>query len=151
MNEKENLTVKEIFALAVHNQQTNNLQIEKEAQNAHIIEQLKMGEQPDMGGGVPPAAEEESETETDDSSAEENTTRQYTKDAMPYDPIGTRELPGYPKNYTFNEDGESEQVQDKISDPESAEMKKTLDFIRKKATNRRSKKICGQRKIWKSS
>jgi hypothetical protein len=120
-----------------------NLQIEKEAQNAHIVDQLKMGEQPDMGGGAPPVGEEESETETDDSSAEENTTRQYTKDAMPYDPIGTRELPGYPKNYTFNEDGESEseseQVQDKISDPESVEMKKTLDFIRKKAKNRRSK------------
>jgi len=116
-----------------------NLQIEKEAQNAHIIDQLKMGEQPDMGGGAPAVGEEEDEN--DDSSAEENTTRQYTKDAMPYDPIGTRELPGYPKNYTFNEDGESEseQVQDKISDPESVEMKKTLDFIRKKAKNRRSK------------
>jgi len=125
-----------------------NLQIEKEAQNAHIIEQLKMGEQPDMGGGAaPPEGEAESETETDDSSAEENTTRQYTKDAMPYDPIGTRELPGYPKNYTFNEDDETEQVQDKISDPESVEMKKTLDFIRKKATNKRTKKDMFDRTI----
>jgi len=125
-----------------------NLQIEKEAQNTHIIDQLKMGEQPDMGGGAaPPEGEAESETETDDSSAEENTTRQYTKDAMPYDPIGTRELPGYPKNYTFNEDDETEQVQDKISDPESVEMKKTLDFIRKKATNKRTKKDMFDRTI----
>ena len=77
--------------------------------------------------------EEREKEEDDDDSAEENTTRQYTKDAMPYDPIGTRELPGYPKNYTFNEDGE-EQVNDKLNDPEDEEMKKTLDFIRKKAT-----------------
>ena len=55
-----------------------NLQIEKEAQNAHIIEQLKMGEQPDpmAGGGAPPmGGGEEDETGSDDS-AEENTTRQ---------------------------------------------------------------------------
>ena len=122
-----------------------NLQIEKEAQNAHIIEQLKMGEQPDMGGGPPPEAE--SETETDDSSAEENTTRQYTKDAMPYDPIGTRELPGYPKNYTFNEDEDDAPVSDKLDDPANAEMKKTLEFIRKKAKNQRPKKDMFDRTI----
>ena len=130
-----------------------NLQIEKEAENAHIIEQLKMGEQPDpmaggdappMGGGDEGAGEE---TETDDDSAEENTTRQYTQDAMPYDPIGTRELPGYPKNYAFNEDGESEQLEDKLNDPENEEMKKTLDFIRTKAKNRRSKKDMFDRTI----
>ena len=130
-----------------------NLQIEKEAENAHIIEQLKMGEQPNpMGGDAPPmgggeeGAGEEAETGGDDS-AEENTTRQYTKDAMPYDPIGTRELPGYPKNYAFNEDGESEQVEDKLNDPENEEMKKTLDFIRKKAKNRRPKKDMFDRTI----
>ena len=126
-----------------------NLQIEKEAQNAHIIEQLKMGEQPDpmAGGGAPPmGGGEEDETGSDDS-AEENTTRQYTQDAMPYDPIGTRELPGYPKNYAFNEDGESEQVEDKLNDPENEEMKKTLDFIRKKAKNRRPKKDMFDRTI----
>ena len=122
-----------------------NLQIEKEAENAHIIEQLKMGEQPNpMGGGEEGAGEE---TETDDDSAEENTTRQYTQDAMPYDPIGTRELPGYPKNYAFNEDGESEQLEDKLNDPENEEMKKTLDFIRTKAKNRRSKKDMFDRTI----
>ena len=130
-----------------------NLQIEKEAHEAYIIEQLKMGEQPDpMAGGAPPmgggeeGAGEEDETGGDDS-AEENTTRQYTQDAMPYDPIGTRELPGYPKNYAFNEDGESEQVEDKLNDPENEEMKKTLDFIRKKAKNRRPKKDMFDRTI----
>ena len=131
-----------------------NLQIEKEAHEAYIIEQLKMGEQPDpmAGGGAPPmgggeeGAGEEDETGGDDS-AEENTTRQYTQDAMPYDPIGTRELPGYPKNYAFNEDGESEQVEDKLNDPENEEMKKTLDFNRKKAKNRRPKKDMFDRTI----
>ena len=131
-----------------------NLQIEKEAHEAYIIEQLKMGEQPDpmAGGGAPPmgggeeGAGEEDETGGDDS-AEENTTRQYTQDAMPYDPIGTRELPGYPKNYAFNEDGESEQVEDKLNDPENEEMKKTLDFIRKKSKNRRPKKDMFDRTI----
>jgi len=126
-----------------------NLQIEKEAQNAHIIEQLKMGEQPDpmAGGGAPPMGGGEEDETGDDDSAEENTTRQYTQDAMPYDPIGTRELPGYPKNYAFNEDGESEQVKDKLNDPENEEMKKTLDFIRKKAKNRRPKKDMFDRTI----
>ena len=99
-----------------------------------------MGEQPGMG--APMGGEEtetETETETDDDSAEENTTRQYTKDAMPYDPIGTREMPGYPKNYAFNEDDDEEgTVGDKLNDPENKEMKKTLDFIRKKNKNRRS-------------
>ena len=114
------------------------LESEQEAQQEHFIEQLKMGEQPGaeapMGGASEGAETEESKVEADD----ENDTRQYTKDAMPYDPIGTREMPGYPKNYFFNEDGES-QLEDKLNDPEDEEMKKTLDFIRKKNKNRRSK------------
>ena len=130
-----------------------NLQIEKEAHEAYIIEQLKMGEQPDpmAGGAAPPMGggeeEDAAEEEGGDDSAEENTTRQYTKDAMPYDPIGTRELPGYPKNYAFNEDDDSEQLEDKLNDPENEEMKKTLDFIRKKTKNRRSKKDMFDRTI----
>ena len=145
---------KEVLKLSASEIVDINLQIEKEAHEAYIIEQLKMGEQPDpmAGGGAPPmgggeeGAGEEDETGGDDS-AEENTTRQYTQDAMPYDPIGTRELPGYPKNYAFNEDGESEQLEDKLNDPENEEMKKTLDFIRKKAKNRRSKKDMFDRTI----
>ena len=141
---------KEILKLSASEIVDINLQIEKEAQNAHIIEQLKMGEQPDpMGGDAPPASggEEDAAEEGGDDSAEENTTRQYTQDAMPYDPIGTRELPGYPNNYTFNEDGESEQTEDKLSDPDNEEMKKTLDFIRKKSKNRKSKKDMFDRTI----
>ena len=125
------------------------LQIQAEAEVEHLIEEIKSGEQPAMGGEAPAEdvnvdAEEKEEDDAD--SAEENTTRQYTKDAMPYDPIGTRELPGYPKNYTFNEDGE-EQVNDKLNDPEDEEMKKTLDFIRKKAKNRQAKKDVFDRTI----
>jgi hypothetical protein len=141
---------KEILKLSASEIVDINLQIEKEAQNAHIIEQLKMGEQPDpMGGDAPPASgsEDGASAEGGDDSAEENTTRQYTQDAMPYDPIGTRELPGYPNNYTFNEDGESEQTDDKLSDPDNEEMKKTLDFIRKKSKNRKSKKDMFDRTI----
>ena len=117
-----------------------NLQIEKEAQNAHILEQLKMGEQPEqgnpMGGGAPPVPPD---AEDNDSDTDENNMRQYTKDAMPYDPIGTRELPGYPKNYSFNEDGEKIDGDNGLNDPENKELNKTLEFIRKKAKNKRSK------------
>ena len=117
---------KEVLKLSASEIVDINLQIEKEAHEAYIIEQLKMGEQPDpmAGGGAPPmgggeeGAGEEDEAGGDDS-AEENTTKQYTQDAMPYDPIGTRELPGYPKNYAFNEDGESEQLEDKLNDGET--------------------------------
>ena len=134
---------KEVLKLSDSEIVTIKLESEQEAQQEHFIEQLKMGEQPGMGGEAPMGGEEtetETETETEDDSAEENTTRQYTKDAMPYDPIGTREMPGYPKNYSFNEDGEGEdQLEDKLDDPENEEMKKTLDFIRKKNKNRRSK------------
>jgi len=136
---------KEVLKLSDSEIADIKLESEQEAQQEHFIEQLKVGEQPDMGGGAPMGGEEtetetETETEPDDDSAEENTTRQYTKDAMPYDPIGTRELPGYPKNYAFNEDDDEEgAVGDKLNDPENEEMKKTLDFIRKKNKNRRSK------------
>ena len=128
---------KEVLKLSDSEIATIKLEREQEAQQEHFIEQIKMGEQ--SGMDAPMGGEEtETETETDDESAEENTTRQYTKDAMPYDPIGTRELPGYPKNYFFNEDEEGA-VGDKLNDPENEEMKKTLDFIRKKNKNRRSK------------
>jgi hypothetical protein len=134
---------KEVLKLSDSEIVTIKLEGEQEAQQEHFIEQLKMGEQPGMGGEAPmggEGAETETETETEDDSAEENTTRQYTKDAMPYDPIGTREMPGYPKNYSFNEDGEGEdKLEDKLGDPEAEEMQKTLDFIRKKNKNRRSK------------
>ena len=118
------------------------LQLEQQADREHILEQIKAGEEPNVGG-LPPMGDEEVDAGgDDDDSAEENTTRQYTKDAMPYDPIGTRELPGYPKNYAFNEDDDEQikgMVGDKLNDPENEEMKKTLEFIRTKAKNRRSR------------
>ena len=118
------------------------LQLEQQADREHILEQIKAGEEPNVGG-LPPMGDEETDAGgDDDDSAEENTTRQYTKDAMPYDPIGTRELPGYPKNYAFNEDDDEQikgMVGDKLNDPENEEMKKTLEFIRTKAKNRRSR------------
>ena len=138
---------KEVLKLSSSEIVNIKLQLEEQSQNEHILEQLKMGEQPDAGGMAPPAEGGETDVDVDvdddnDDSAEENNTRQYTQDAMPYDPIGTRELPGYPKNYAFNEDDDEEEgpVGDKLSDPENEEMKKTLDFIRTKAKNRRGKK-----------
>ena len=138
---------KEVLKLSSSEIVNIKLQLEEQSQNEHILEQLKMGEQPDpMAGGAPPPAGGETDVDVDvdddnDDSAEENNTRQYTQDAMPYDPIGTRELPGYPKNYAFNEDDDEEEekgaVGDKLNDPENEEMKKTLDFIRKKAKNRK--------------
>ena len=132
---------KEVLKLSASEIINIRLQLQAEAETEHIIEEIKAGEQPAMGGEAPTedVNVDVEEKDDDDDSAEENTTRQYTKDAMPYDPIGTRELPGYPKNYAFNEDGE-EQINDKLADPEDEEMKKTLDFIRKKTKNNRAKK-----------
>jgi hypothetical protein len=144
---------KEVLKLSDSDIINIKLQVEQEAQMAHIIDQLKVGEEAQMGQGLQPQAAPGAEKESpdegadEDESAEENNTRQYTKDAMPYDPIGTRELPGYPKNYTFNEDDEEEQLGDKLNDPEDKEMKKTLDFIRKKANNHRPKKDMFDRTI----
>ena len=144
---------KEVLKLSDSEIVTIKLESEQEAQQEHFIEQIKMGEQPGegapMGGEAPTGGEEtETETETEDESAGENTTRQYTKDAMPYDPIGTREMPGYPKNYSFNEDDDGEEkLEDKLGDPEAEEMQKTLDFIRKKNKNRRSKRDMFDRTI----
>tara|TARA_R110002060_G_scaffold24732_3_gene33653 strand:+ start:272 stop:2101 length:1830 start_codon:yes stop_codon:yes gene_type:complete len=144
---------KEILKLSSTDIVNIKLQLEEQSQNEHILEQIKMGEEPDAGGMAPPAEDGETDVEDNDDSAEENTTRQYTKDAMPYDPIGTRELPGYPKNYTFNEDEDEDEVEgdtsvsDKLDDPKNAEMKKTLEFIRKKAKNQRPKKDMFDRTI----
>ena len=142
---------KEVLKLSSSEIVNIKLQLEEQSQNEHILEQIKMGEEPDAGGMAPPPEGGETDVDADvednDDSAEENTTRQYTKDAMPYDPIGTRELPGYPKNYTFNEDEDDAPVSDKLDDPENAEMKKTLEFIRKKAKNHRPKKDMFDRTI----
>ena len=134
---------KEVLKLSSSEIVNIKLQLEEQADREHILEQIKAGEEPNVGG-MPPMAPESDDDTDDDDSAEENDTRQYTKDAMPYDPIGTRELPGYPKNYAFNEEEDEEEIKgmvgDKLNDPENEEMKKTLDFIRAKGKNRRSRK-----------
>ena len=133
---------KEVLKLSSSEIVSIKLQLEEQADREHILEQIKAGEEPNVGG-MPPMPPESDDDTDDDDSAEEGNMRQYTQAAMPYDPIGTRELPGYPKNYAFNEDGDekiSGLAGDKLNDPENEEMKKTLDFIRKKAKNRAAKK-----------
>tara|TARA_Y100001972_G_scaffold126045_1_gene178728 strand:+ start:582 stop:2399 length:1818 start_codon:yes stop_codon:yes gene_type:complete len=133
---------KEVLKLSSSEIVNIKLQLEEQADREHILEQIKAGEEPNVGG-MPPMPPESDDDTDDDDSAEEGNMRQYTQAAMPYDPIGTRELPGYPKNYAFNEDGDekiSGLAGDKLNDPENEEMKKTLDFIRKKAKNRAAKK-----------
>ena len=46
------------------------LQLEEQSQNEHILEQLKMGEQPDAGGMAPPA--EGGETDVDEDVDDDN-------------------------------------------------------------------------------
>ena len=78
---------------------------ESEAVAKSIIEKLEQGEmdQPGMGGAPMGGGSEESDDEDTEESNEDR--ENWTKDAMPYDPTGTRELPGYPKDYSYNENG----------------------------------------------
>ena len=78
---------------------------EKEAVAKSIIEKLEQGEmdQPGMGGGGFGGGAEDKDDDADDDATENK--ENWTSDAMPYDPTGTRELPGYPKNYSYNENG----------------------------------------------
>ena len=78
---------------------------EKEAVAKSIIEKLEQGEmdQPGMGGGGFGGGAEDKDDDADDDATENK--ENWTNDAMPYDPTGTRELPGYPKNYSYNENG----------------------------------------------
>ena len=81
---------------------------EKEAVAKSIIEKLEQGEmdQPGMGGGGfggGGGGDEGKDDDADDDATENK--ENWTSDAMPYDPTGTRELPGYPKNYSYNENG----------------------------------------------
>ena len=51
-----------------------------------------------------PGAGGDEEEDAGDSN-EDQDREDWTKDARPYDPMGTRELPGYPKDYSHNENG----------------------------------------------
>ena len=48
---------------------------------------------------------------------------------MPYDPTGTRELPGYPKDYTYNETGITSKGKQKKQRPDILD--KTISDIMK--------------------
>ena len=78
---------------------------EQEAVSKSIIEKLEGGEmdQPGMGGGGFGGGDDDKDDEGDDDATENK--ENWTSDAMPYDPTGTRELPGFPKNYSYNENG----------------------------------------------
>ena len=69
-----------------------------------IIEKLEQGEmeQPGMGGGGMPGAGGDDDDDDNDSNEDREN---WASDTMPYDPTGTRELPGYPKDYNYNEAG----------------------------------------------
>jgi hypothetical protein len=77
---------------------------EKEAVAKSILEKLEGGEDPGapgMGGGD--FGGDDDKDDGDDNATEDR--ENWTKDTMPYDPTGTRELPGYPKDYSYNENG----------------------------------------------
>ena len=74
---------------------------EKEAVAKSILEKLEQGEMDQPG--MPGAGGDEEEDAGD--SNEDQDREDWTKDARPYDPMGTRELPGYPKDYSHNENG----------------------------------------------
>ena len=77
---------------------------EKEAVAKSILEKLEGGEDPGAPGmGGEDFGGDDDKDDDDDNATEDK--ENWTKDAMPYDPTGTRELPGYPKDYSYNENG----------------------------------------------
>jgi len=94
---------KNVLKLTDNEIATIKIDQEKEAVSKSILEKLEQGEmeQPGMGGQQPSNDDDDDGDEGDSNEDMEN----WTKDAMPYDPTGTRELPGYPKDYSYNENG----------------------------------------------
>ena len=79
---------------------------EREAVAKSVIEKLEQGEMDQgMMPGAPPAGNEQGEEEKEDNDSNEDGMPDYSQDMKPYDPLGTREMPGYPKDYTNNENG----------------------------------------------
>ena len=93
---------KNVLKLTDNEIATIKIDQEKEAVSKCFLEKLEQGEmeQPGMGGQQPSNDDDDGD-EGDSNEDREN----WTKDAMPYDPTGTRELPGYPKDYSYNENG----------------------------------------------
>jgi len=95
---------KNVLKLSDNDISRMRIEQEKEAVAKSIIEKLEGGEDPGapgMGGGGFGGDDDDKEDDDDATENKEN----WTKDAMPYDPTGTRELPGYPKDYSYNETG----------------------------------------------
>jgi len=95
---------KNVLKLTDNEIATIKIDQEKEAVSKSILEKLEQGEmeQPGMGGQQPSNDDDDDDGDEGDSNEDREN---WTKDAMPYDPTGTRELPGYPKDYSYNENG----------------------------------------------
>ena len=95
---------KNVLKLSDNEIATIKIDQEKEAVAKSIIEKLEQGEmeQPGMGGGGMPGAGGDDDDDDNDSNEDREN---WASDTMPYDPTGTRELPGYPKDYNYNEAG----------------------------------------------
>ena len=79
---------------------------EREAVAQSVIEKLEQGETDQgMMPGAPPAGNDQGKEEEEDNDSNEDNMPDYSQDMRPYDPLGTREMPGYPKDYTNNENG----------------------------------------------
>ena len=93
---------KNVLKLTDNEIATIKIDQEKEAVAKSILEKLEQGEMDQPGMGGQPGGDEDDDKEESDSNEDREN---WTKDAMPYDPTGTRELPGYPKDYSYNENG----------------------------------------------
>ena len=83
---------------------------EREAVAKSIIEKLEQG---DMDQGMTPGASPMGKEEKEDNDSNEDSMPDYSQDMKPYDPLGTREMPGYPKDYSNNENGFIKNPKDK--------------------------------------
>ena len=108
---------------------------QKEASEKFIVDQLEQGESA-VGGGeegqppAPPASNEDDDNSSNETKVQKrNKSREIAKDMMPYDPTGTRELPGYPKDYTYNETGITSRAKQKKQRPDILD--KTISDIMK--------------------
>ena len=100
---------KNVLKLTDNEIATIKIDQEKEAVSKSILDKLEQGEMDQPGMGGQPGGGADGDDDDDDDDKEEGDSNEdrenWTKDAMPYDPTGTRELPGYPKDYSYNENG----------------------------------------------
>jgi hypothetical protein len=97
---------KNVLKLTDNEIATIKIDQEKEAVSKSILDKLEQGEMDQPGMGGQPGGGADGDDDDDKEEGDSNEDREnWTKDAMPYDPTGTRELPGYPKDYSYNENG----------------------------------------------